>query len=234
MPSKLDARYSCLCELLEVRIPTLTLRELSTRRVFTANHDAVRKSTLTQPAAAPARPQTAALPSQGQPAAHRLLELAKNPNPPTSTRPLPKTPNPPRAPPTAASPVATHRPLSILDFHVDPPILLATSMPRTGAQLKASQSSDTRRVHSNLSQLPYALPPTKNHKCRRSQSSAVPLPIVAVPPTVDEKVEVRTTSTARQPKPQSHFTHFGRSRDDAGKSSMETTDYSTRQLRIRI
>ena len=65
VPSNLDARYSGLCEVLEVRGPTLTLRELSTRQVFKPNHDALRKSTRTQPAAAPARPQTATPPSQG-------------------------------------------------------------------------------------------------------------------------------------------------------------------------
>ena len=205
VPSKLDARYSGLCEVFEVRGPTLTLRELSTRRVFTANHDAVRKSTLTKPAAAPARPQTAAPPSQGQPAAHRILELAKNPNPPTSTRPFPKTPNPPRAPPTAASPVASHRPPSLLDIYVDPPQPLATSTPRSGYQLEASQSSDTRGAQSNVRQQPHSIPPTKAQWCRRSRSSAVPLPIVAVPPIVAEEVEVCTTSTTRPANLQPHL-----------------------------
>ena len=46
VPSKLNAKYSGLCEVLEVRGPVLTLRELDTQRVFTVNHDSVRRSTL--------------------------------------------------------------------------------------------------------------------------------------------------------------------------------------------
>ena len=42
VPSKLTQRYSGLCDVLEVRNPTLTLRKLDTQRVFTASHDAVR------------------------------------------------------------------------------------------------------------------------------------------------------------------------------------------------
>ena len=45
-PSKLDAQYSGLCEVLEVRGSLLTLREIDTRCVVTANHDAVRRSTM--------------------------------------------------------------------------------------------------------------------------------------------------------------------------------------------
>ena len=41
VPSKLAQRYSGLCEVVQVRGPVLTLRELDTLRVFTANHDAV-------------------------------------------------------------------------------------------------------------------------------------------------------------------------------------------------
>ena len=55
-PSKLVPHYSGLCEVLAVRGPILTLRELDTRRQFSANHDAVRLSSLTPnrlPAAAP-------------------------------------------------------------------------------------------------------------------------------------------------------------------------------------
>ena len=46
VPSKLAPRYSGLCKLLEVRGPVLKLRELDSQREFTANHDAVRLSTL--------------------------------------------------------------------------------------------------------------------------------------------------------------------------------------------
>ena len=46
VPSKLAQRYSGLCEVVQVRGPVLTLRELDTLRVFTANHDVVRRSTL--------------------------------------------------------------------------------------------------------------------------------------------------------------------------------------------
>lgn len=48
-PSKLVAPYSGLCEVIRVRKPVLTLRELDTRREFTANHDAVRPSSLRPP-----------------------------------------------------------------------------------------------------------------------------------------------------------------------------------------
>ena len=47
-PSKLDTQYSGLREVLTVRGALLTLRELDTRRVFTANHDAVRRSTMSR------------------------------------------------------------------------------------------------------------------------------------------------------------------------------------------
>ena len=50
MPSKLNPKFSGLCEILEVRGPTLTLRDLDTNKVFTASHDAVRVSTLSRPA----------------------------------------------------------------------------------------------------------------------------------------------------------------------------------------
>ena len=58
-PSKLVPHYSGLCEVLAVRGPILTLRELDTRREFTANHEAICPSSLTPnrlPAAAPPPP----------------------------------------------------------------------------------------------------------------------------------------------------------------------------------
>ena len=48
VPSKLNPRYSPLCEVLAVRGPILSLRELASRREFTANHDAVRLSTISR------------------------------------------------------------------------------------------------------------------------------------------------------------------------------------------
>ena len=60
-PSTLDTQYSGLCEVLEVRGALLTLRELDTRRVFTANHNAVRRSTMSR-AAAPQVPAARAGP----------------------------------------------------------------------------------------------------------------------------------------------------------------------------
>ena len=67
VPSKLNAKYSGLCEVIEVRGPTLTLRELDTQRVFTASHDAVRASTLPPraPQIAPPRADSQAHNSQG-------------------------------------------------------------------------------------------------------------------------------------------------------------------------
>ena len=49
VPSKLNPKYLVPCEVLEIRGPVLTLRELDSRKVFTANHDAVRSSSLSQP-----------------------------------------------------------------------------------------------------------------------------------------------------------------------------------------
>ena len=49
MPSKLNPKFSGLCELLEVRNPTMTVRKLETNRVFTASHDEVRATTLSRP-----------------------------------------------------------------------------------------------------------------------------------------------------------------------------------------
>ena len=49
VPSKLNPKFSGLCEILEVRGPTLTLRELDTDKVFTASHDAIRASTMSRP-----------------------------------------------------------------------------------------------------------------------------------------------------------------------------------------
>ena len=48
VPSKPNPKFSGLGEILEVRGPTVTLRELDTN-VFTASHDAVRVSTLSRP-----------------------------------------------------------------------------------------------------------------------------------------------------------------------------------------
>ena len=47
--SKLNPKFSKLCEILEVRGPTLTLRKLDTNKVFTASHDSVGVSTLSRP-----------------------------------------------------------------------------------------------------------------------------------------------------------------------------------------
>ena len=49
VPSKLNPKYSGLCEVQEIRGPVLTLRELDSRKVFTANYDAVCSSSLLQP-----------------------------------------------------------------------------------------------------------------------------------------------------------------------------------------
>ena len=49
VPSKLNPKYSDLCEVLEIRGPALTLRELDSHKVLTANHDSVCRSSLSQP-----------------------------------------------------------------------------------------------------------------------------------------------------------------------------------------
>ena len=53
VPAKLNPKYSGFSEILEVRGPILSLQELNTRRVFTANHDSVRSSSLPHPNAPP-------------------------------------------------------------------------------------------------------------------------------------------------------------------------------------
>ena len=55
-PSKLAPKYSGLCKVIKIRGPFLTLRELDTQRTFTANHDSVRRSTLTVPDRLPQPP----------------------------------------------------------------------------------------------------------------------------------------------------------------------------------
>ena len=55
-------KFSGLCKVLEVRGTTLTLRDLDSRKVFTASHDAVCASTLSlgdkpSPAVLPVKPQ---------------------------------------------------------------------------------------------------------------------------------------------------------------------------------
>ena len=88
VPSKLDAHYSGLCDELEVRSAMLTLRELTTQRVFTANHDAVRRSTMTRAAA----PQV--------PAVHAgLLPPPVCAGPPFPPEPRDAPPPSPQAPP---------------------------------------------------------------------------------------------------------------------------------------
>ena len=64
VPSKLEVNYSGLFEVVETPGSLLTLRELDTQRVFTANDDAVRRSTVMRPAVPPTTPaaRTAPLP----------------------------------------------------------------------------------------------------------------------------------------------------------------------------
>ena len=52
-PSKLVPPYSGLCEVVEIKGLVITLRELDSQRLFTANHDAVRLSFLRPPISAP-------------------------------------------------------------------------------------------------------------------------------------------------------------------------------------
>ena len=78
--------YSGLCEVLAVRGPILTLRELDTRREFTANHDAVQLSSLTPnrlPAAAPPPPYANdSAPSHPPDAGHRAQSPTPSLTPP--------------------------------------------------------------------------------------------------------------------------------------------------------
>ena len=71
VPLKIHSNYSVLCEVDKTHGLLLTVRELDTQPVFTANHDAVRRSTVTRPAvtpthaarAAPLPPSLACLPT---------------------------------------------------------------------------------------------------------------------------------------------------------------------------
>ena len=102
-PSKLDAQYSGLCEVLEVRGALLTLRELDTRRVFTANHDAVRRSTMSR-AAAPQVPadRAAPLPPVLR-AAHPPPPLAPPPQVQARPQPAQRAVPPPSCPSSGAT-----------------------------------------------------------------------------------------------------------------------------------
>lgn len=51
VPSKLDAQYSGFFEVVETRGMLLPLRKLGTQRIFTANHDEMRLSTIARLAA---------------------------------------------------------------------------------------------------------------------------------------------------------------------------------------
>ena len=90
VPSKLDAQYSGLCEVVEVRGALLTLRELDTQRVFTANHDSVRRSTVARPAVPPLPAARAApLPPVPPVVPPRTFNLRAPPQPATHTGPNP-------------------------------------------------------------------------------------------------------------------------------------------------
>ena len=65
--SKLDAQYFGLSKVLEVRGAQLTVRELDTKRVFTANYDLINRSTIERFAA---QPQPVARASPLSPAPH--------------------------------------------------------------------------------------------------------------------------------------------------------------------
>ena len=47
--SKIYPKFSGLCDIREIRNPTLTLREFEKNKIFTTSHDAVRVSTLSRP-----------------------------------------------------------------------------------------------------------------------------------------------------------------------------------------
>ena len=109
-PSKLDTQYSGLCEVLEVRGALLPLRKLNTRRFFTANHDAVRRSTISR-AFVPQVPSARAVPLI--PVLRAALQFLP-PAPPAQVkaRPQPAQPAvPPPFPVTAPVPPTRPHPL---------------------------------------------------------------------------------------------------------------------------
>ena len=83
VPSKLDANYSGLYEVVETHGSLLRQRELETQRVVTANHDALCRSTVTSPAAPPAHAaRPAPLPSVARAAPQPPTQQATPPIPP--------------------------------------------------------------------------------------------------------------------------------------------------------
>ena len=125
-PSKLDIEYSGLCEVLEVRGVLLTLREFDTRRVFTANHEAVRRSTIPRAAAAQVHAARAAPLPPILRVAHPPPSLA--PPPPAKARPQPAQRAVPPSPPVPA------------------PVLIALSQtpPRTNQKARAPATARRR------------------------------------------------------------------------------------------
>ena len=164
-PSKLDTQYSGLCEILEVRGALLTLCDLDTRRVFTANHDAVCRSTMSRAAA----PQVSAARTAFLPPVLRAAH-----------------PVPPLAPPQAQAR------LQPAQLAVPPPPPVSAPMPPTRPQptfqtnQQAKQPATARRRARALpdsreaSLLPSfgslaVLPPQSLHKeqaCRNARRSA--------------------------------------------------------------
>ena len=127
--SKLVPHYSGLCEVLAVKGPILTLRELDTRREFTANHNAVRLSSLTPNrllAAAPPPPDA--------------YDLAQSPPPNAGYRAHSPTPSlkPPHLP--SASPAIDD------DALLEPPPVAAPQHQATpDAQLDTNARPQRRR-----------------------------------------------------------------------------------------
>ena len=145
VPSKLDAQYSGLCEVLEVRGALLTLRELATQRVFTANHDAVRMSTMTRPAV-PQAPQARAAPHPLMP---RVAPAPSHNSPPCQAQAQPQLP-------THAAPLQSQPPANALAPQPQPqaiqqappyPALLPTTHPPPSlrANQQARAPAATRR-----------------------------------------------------------------------------------------
>ena len=103
VPSKLDAQYSGLCEVVEIRGTLLTLRELDMRRILTANYDSVRRSTIARPAVPPAPAARAAplpLILRAVPQAYHVIQQQPAPHAPVLQA------IPPVAPPQPAPQIA--------------------------------------------------------------------------------------------------------------------------------
>ena len=156
-PSKLDAPYSGLCEVLEVKGPVLTLRKLDSQRVFTASHDAVRLSTLRAPQqplqnGAPP-PVLVAPPAAQRPRAASPPALIAAPPPASPPAADQRSRDATTPPPPASQPFAFNSPSP---HRKKPPNLMDIQLPdlSEAIQSRVANDSDDNATAPNLRRCP--------------------------------------------------------------------------------